>query len=164
MIRRMAVQKRTRRRPLWFKIVVGLCVLILVLVGSSLAIITFWPDVAAKNIDRLRDVIGDAPVAQLEAVTLSIQDRVQQLQYQAGLAQPSVPWAVASPQAATPQPTVAQPTATPHTLHNCDGQLEDQASSAQPTIQRTPQFQDQASSAQPTNQRTPPLPTSATQQ
>src|SRR5437588_3000105 len=128
-------QKRTRRRPLWLKIVLVLCVLVLVLLGSSLAIITFWPEVAAQNIDRLRDVIGDAPVAQLEAITLSIQDRVQQLQYQAGMKQPSAPWVVASPQAATQQPTVTQPEATPGSLHNRAQQFQDRVSEAQPTLQ-----------------------------
>jgi hypothetical protein len=39
----------------------------------GLAFVTFWPDVAAQNIDKLREVIGDEPVAQLEAAVLSIQ-------------------------------------------------------------------------------------------
>src|ERR1051326_7406971 len=107
-------QKRTRRRRLWLKIILVLFLLVFVLLGSSVAIITFWPDVAAKNIDRLRDVIGDAPVAQLEAITLSIQDRIQQLQYQAGLSQPAAPWGSATADATLAM--VVQPTT--QTLHD----------------------------------------------
>ncbi len=79
----------------------------LALFCGGLALITFWPDVAAQNIDRLRDVIGDESVAQLEAAVLSVQDSVQQFEYQVGLRQPAAPWAAPS---AAPSTTLALPT------------------------------------------------------
>ncbi len=65
----------------------------LVVIGAGLAMMTLWPDVAAQNIDRLRDMIGDKPVAQLEEAALNIQDHIQQAKYQMGLVHPESPWA-----------------------------------------------------------------------
>lgn len=88
----MGIRKRLRRLPLWLKIVLGIIALGLALMIGSLAFITFWPDVAAQNIDRLRDIIGDAPVAELESIVLSVQDFTQQVEYQLGLVKPAAPW------------------------------------------------------------------------
>ncbi len=85
------VRKTIRRR--WLKVVLGIGVLVIVTFCSGLAMITLWPNVAAQNIDRLRDVIGDEPVAQLEELVLNVQDQVQQLEYQFGLLHPAAPWA-----------------------------------------------------------------------
>ncbi|MHB8628668.1 MAG: phosphodiester glycosidase family protein [Aggregatilineales bacterium] len=101
----MVLQNPTRRRPRWLKIVLGISVLGLAMICIGPAIITFWPDVAAQNIDRLRDIIGDAPVAQLEATVLSIQDYTQQLEYKVGLVKPAAPWADSHPAPAMKQPT-----------------------------------------------------------
>src|SRR5258706_15125445 len=101
----MSLQKPRRRLPRWLKIVGGIGALGLFVVCSSLAMITFWPDVAAQNIDRLRDIIGDEAVAQLETVVLSIQDRIQQFEYQVGLVQPAAPWADSSTEPGLKQPT-----------------------------------------------------------
>jgi Phosphodiester glycosidase len=91
----MLLRKAARRLPLWLKIVVGISASGLALLAASLAFITFWPDVAAQNIDRLRDVIGDEAVAQIESVVLNIQDNVQQWEYQVGLRKPAAPWEAA---------------------------------------------------------------------
>src|SRR5579859_4234881 len=104
----MSVQKTTRRLPRWLKIVMAVGALGLVMICLGLGILVFYPGVAAKNIDHLRDIIGDAPVAQLETVILSIQDQLQQVEYQLGLRKPVAPWSVASP-----TPTAIQPTMTP---------------------------------------------------
>ncbi len=109
----MRFRKSTRRLPLWLKIVLGIGALALIVVIGGLVFINVWPDVAAQNIDRLRDIIGDAPVAQLEAAILSIQDRTQQLEYQVGLVKPAAPWAVQHVEQATQQPAPTEPTNTP---------------------------------------------------
>lgn len=96
----------------WLKVVLGVCVVGVVLACVSLAIISFWPDVAAQNIDRLRDVIGDAPVAQLEETVLNVQDHVQQIEFQMGVLKPAAPWANATsaPGLKTPLPAATVPT------------------------------------------------------
>jgi hypothetical protein len=94
----------------------GISALVFAVLCGGLAIITFWPDVAAQNIDRLRDVIGDAPVAQLESAFLSVKDSVQQFEYQVGLLHPAAPWQVPSP-VPTKAPALASvATVTPTTL------------------------------------------------
>src|SRR5260370_38201551 len=85
----MYLRKAARRRSCLLKILVGITAFALAIVGSCLVIIVFWPDVAAQNIDRLRDVIGDAPVAQLEDTVLSLKDQTQQLDYKEGLVKPA---------------------------------------------------------------------------
>jgi len=88
----MVVQKPTRRLPRWLKIVRGIVVAVFAVVCVGVVILVFFPDVAAQNIDRLRDIIGDAPVAQLETSILSIQDQAQKVEYQLGLRKPAAPW------------------------------------------------------------------------
>jgi Phosphodiester glycosidase len=88
--------------PRWAKLItiaLSLCILSLI---AGLATLIFWPQVAAQNIDRLRNLIGDAPVAQLETTILEIQDHTQQLGYQVGLVQPAAPWADTVSDAALP--------------------------------------------------------------
>src|SRR5260221_2946077 len=99
----MYLRKAARRRSCLLKILVGITAFALAIVGSCLGIIVFWPDVAAQNIGRLRDVIGDAPVAQLEDTVLSLKDQTQQLEYKVGLVKPAAPW-VDSPPTRTMQP------------------------------------------------------------
>src|SRR5258708_12413545 len=94
-----------RRRSRLKKIVLGIITLGIALVVIGLAIIVFWPDVAAQNIDHLRDIIGDAPVAQLEEMVLSIKDHTQQLEYNLGLVKPAAPWVESTEQAAMLVPT-----------------------------------------------------------
>src|SRR5258707_4939639 len=94
-----------RRRSRLKKIVLGIITLGIALVVIGLAIIVFWPDVAAQNIDHLRDIIGDAPVAQLEEMVLSIKDHTQQLEYNLGLVKPAAPWVESTEQAVMLVPT-----------------------------------------------------------
>ena len=98
------------RRPNWKKFVLGISALGTVVVAIGVAIVILWPDVAAQNIDRLRDIIGDAPVAQLEEMVLSLKDHTQQLEYNVGLVKPAAPW--------TDSPTVAVAIQPSPTLHN----------------------------------------------
>src|SRR5579859_1054003 len=101
----MSVQKATRRLPRWLKIVLAVGALGAIAICVSLTLLIFYPQAAAKNIDHLRDLIGDAPVAQLETIALNIQDQAQQLEYRLGLRKPAAPWS-ASP----PGPMVIPPT------------------------------------------------------
>src|SRR5947209_6759190 len=101
----MPSQTTIHRRPRWLKIICGIGILGLFLLCGGLAMITFWPNVVAQNIDRLRDVIGDAAVAQLETAVLNIQDSIQQFEYQVGLVKPAAPWADSHPDLATEPPT-----------------------------------------------------------
>lgn len=59
---------------------------------AGLATVIFFPQVAAQNVDHLRDLFGDAAVARLEAAVLSIEDTTQQWGYQVGLVKPASPW------------------------------------------------------------------------
>src|SRR5262249_48310789 len=99
------LQKPKRRFPRWLKVGLGICIVVLVVVGIGMAIVIFRPDVAAQNIDRLRDVLGDAPVAQLESEALSIQDQVKQWEYQLGLIKPAARWSVSYSATAVSQPS-----------------------------------------------------------
>jgi Phosphodiester glycosidase len=100
----MSVQKPTHRLKRWLKIVRAIGVVIVAVLCLTVGIVIFYPEAAAQNIDRLRDIIGDAPVAQLETMVLSIQDQVQNVEYQLGLRKPAAPWEAPDPQSATEQP------------------------------------------------------------
>jgi hypothetical protein len=88
----MVGQKQTRRSPGCLKTVriTGIMGLVIIAIGGI--IVTFFPDVAAQNVDRLRNIIGDEPVAQIETFVLNVQDQAQQLAYQLGLTHPAAPW------------------------------------------------------------------------
>lgn len=101
-VRRGFARPRRHRRPL-AAILAGL----LALIAGGAAVLIFWPGAAAQNIDHLRDIIGDRPVAQLEEAVLGIQDRAQQLAYQAGLVKPAAPWTETPPTEAATRPTPA---------------------------------------------------------
>src|SRR5258708_35381919 len=88
----------------------------------GLAIIIFRPDVAAQNIDRLRDILGDAPVAQLEAAALSIQDQARQSEYQVCLIKPGPPWSASDSATCNkrPSPTPIRADPSAHLASNQD--------------------------------------------
>src|SRR5579859_635088 len=174
--------KRKRRLPLWLKIVVGLFVVAGIMVCGSLAVVAFDPGFAAQNIDNLRDVVGDEAVAQLEQVVLTVQDDVQQLEYQLGLVKPSSPWANATPistvqpnntavaalasDTSSPMPPTLTNTITstwtqspvPTTLAQVSLAPTDAATVIPATITRTPSYTPPSTlvSAAPTNTRTRP--------
>src|SRR5258708_9624135 len=101
----MVVQKPTRRLAGWLKIIRGIVVAAIAVACVCVVIMVFFPDVAAQNIDRLRDIIGDGPVAQLETAVLSVQDQVQKVEYLLGLRKPAAPWVEPLPDSATKQQT-----------------------------------------------------------
>lgn len=99
--------------PRWVKILTGLVAVTSLAFALGLAALIKWPQLAAQNIDTLRNLIGDAPVAAIESTLLGIQDHAQQLGYQAGVVRPDSPWAddpLASP---TPAATVKVDLPTP---------------------------------------------------
>src|SRR5260221_13229876 len=98
------MHKPIRRRSRLKKIVLGIITLGIALVVIGLAIIVFWPDVAAQNIEHLRDIIGDAPVAQLEEIVLTIKDHTQQLEYNLRPVKPAAPWPESTRQARILEP------------------------------------------------------------
>ncbi len=108
------MQKTNRRLRRWLKLGLGFSLVILTVICLGLAIIVFRPDVAAQNIDRLRDILGDATVAQLESAALTIQDQARQWEYQVGLLKPAAPWTasysatVSSQATPTPIPALKQ--------------------------------------------------------
>src|SRR5258708_34472608 len=122
----MRLQKPTRRRSRFKRIVLGIIALGLASIVVCLVVIIFWPDIAAQNIDHLRDIIGDAPVAQLEEIVFSIKDHTQQLEYSLGLVKPAAPWAVS-----TEQVEMIQPTSTHYRVFN-------EVPTNQPKLTKTP--------------------------
>jgi hypothetical protein len=117
---------------------------------GGIAIMSFWPGAAAQNIDRLRDIIGDAPVAQLETAALNLQDHAQQLEYQVGLVKPAAPWSdsnpaapnvasvptplpAGSPTAPLPSPTALPDSATPTPLPSPTPLVDSATESPSPT-------------------------------
>jgi hypothetical protein len=106
----MASETKKRWWRHWKKIVLGVILSGVIAIILCLVIVIFFPQVAAQNIDRLRDIIGDAPVAQLEAIVLNIQDQAKQWMYQRGLVKPAAPWGDSDAVIAQIPPTSSQPT------------------------------------------------------
>jgi hypothetical protein len=68
----------------------GLVVLV-VLISAS-------PATGALGADWLRNLIGNKPVAELEAIVFTIQDKAHQFVYQVEKSTPSAPWDISNPQ------------------------------------------------------------------
>ena len=90
-------KRKARRLPRLLRLLRAVVLLLVVSFVLLVAIVTLFPDFAAQNVDRLRNLIGDQAVADLETIVLNAQDSAQQLVYQLGLAQPAAPFAPASP-------------------------------------------------------------------
>ena len=78
-----------------------ICVGVLSLVGLYAAI-NVWPAFGAQAADWLRGVIGNEPVAQLEAIAFQAKDKVQQFKYAAGIERPAAPWGAVAGEAVPP--------------------------------------------------------------
>jgi hypothetical protein len=59
---------------------------------STMVLITASPSIGAQGADRLRSLAGNALVAELEEIVLTLQDASQQLLYRAGVDTPVAPW------------------------------------------------------------------------
>lgn len=88
-----------------------LLVIFPVLVVIGLVALTMWPNIGAIGAAWLWPLIGNQGVAALETAFFTVQDTVRQWQYRLGLAQPTTPWAIPSPQ--TPPPVLSIATITP---------------------------------------------------
>jgi hypothetical protein len=98
-----------------------ICVGVLSLVGLYAAI-NVWPELGARAADWLRGVIGNEPVAQLEAVAFEAKDDVRHLEYISGIERPAAPWQAVAVEVAptdTPVPVATStlvPTLSPATV------------------------------------------------
>jgi hypothetical protein len=87
-------------------------ILIVGIVGlfGAYAAIGVWPSLGAQAADRLRSVLGDEAVAQMETIAFEAKDSYQRWKYSVGLEHPAAPWQETAPTAATaevtPEPTV----------------------------------------------------------
>jgi len=64
----------------------------LLLAGGLLALVSQRPDIGALGADRLRSLVGDRAVADLEMAVFQLQDDVHRLEYRFGIAAPAAPW------------------------------------------------------------------------
>lgn len=101
-------------------VIIGLvsCALVGGLIGAAIV----FPTAGAEGVDTLRQIFGDEAVAQLETTVYTLQDVVQQWEYQHGIDQPTgasmapiqlADAPVATEPAPTETPTVEVPTALP---------------------------------------------------
>lgn len=72
------------------------------LLSGLMATRNFDASLTAQLASPLRQLIGNEAVAELESLLFGVQDSAKRFQYEAGLAKPEAPWAVASE-----QPTVS---------------------------------------------------------
>jgi hypothetical protein len=82
------------------KLIIG-AILTTVLVGivaiaALVLIVSASPETGAQGADRLRNLIGNKPVADLEAIVFTIQDKFHQLVYNVEQSTPSAPWDVSN--------------------------------------------------------------------
>lgn len=100
-------------RTLLVAVVAIFLLLILALAAGLFAAAIVFPSFGASQIDNLRQVFGDYPVAQLETTIYDLQDAAQQWEYQHGVDQPT--GASMSPIniAGAPDATQSPPTETP---------------------------------------------------
>lgn len=85
------------------------CILVVALIGAAIV----FPTVGAQGVDTLRQIFGDAAVAQLETTVYTFQDAVQQWEYQHGIDQPTGVSMAPIQLASVPEMTVPTATDTP---------------------------------------------------
>lgn len=69
----------------------------LTVIAMLVLIVSSNPQTGAQGADWLRSVLGNKPVAELEAVVFTIQDKLNQLKFRVVQSTPSAPWAVSTP-------------------------------------------------------------------
>jgi hypothetical protein len=111
------------RRSCLSLLIAGLVVLLLA--GGLLVVITQRPDIGARGADRLRSLIGDRAVAELEMAVFQLQDDFHRLEYRLGVAAPAAPWqvsptALSQVKAVTGTPPSASPTPPLQSMHASD--------------------------------------------
>jgi len=120
---RSTITRRWLRCGRTLAVVVGLVVAAL---AGCLAAVVVWPDLGGQGADRLRDWLGDQPVAQLENIVFGVQDAANGWMARLGWVHPAAPWVVpptnlatarhplaarAAPTLVVPRPRAASPAA-----------------------------------------------------
>jgi hypothetical protein len=82
------------RRKKWFLAFLALMALGLTTLAMLVLIVSSNPQTGAQGADWLRSILGNKPVAELEAVVFTIQDKLHQLAFKVEKSTPSAPWDV----------------------------------------------------------------------
>ena len=95
-------------------------IVVLLILGVVLILgLRNWSAIGTKLANPMRSLLGVRTVAQIETFVFKIQDTIENMKYQIGVAEPELPWesdvsVLGSPQATTPAaPSPAPATATP---------------------------------------------------
>ncbi len=99
----------SKRKPFLLALVATIAVGILAF-GGLVVVVSASPETGAQGADWLRNLLGNKPVAQLEALVFTLQDKFHQLEYQVEKSTPAAPWDVPTPTASTNPVQTAQPT------------------------------------------------------
>ncbi len=93
-----AIRQKAHRKPslLRWGCLAVLCIGLLIPFGLYAAT-SIWPYWGAMGADRLRTLLGNEAVAQVEAAAFQIRDNVQQLTYSLGVHRPAAPWQAPTP-------------------------------------------------------------------
>ena len=117
---------KPRRKPrLWLRILISIIVVVVLAVGSLVAVPIISPSAGAAMADWLRGIIGPEAVAEIESVAFQLQDVFNRTRYQVSGGQSQLSWddsgtpvpqpATRPIQVATAQPTKSAPAALPPT-------------------------------------------------
>jgi hypothetical protein len=95
--------KGRSRRTLIIGAIVAAVLIGTVALGVLVLLVSASPETGARGADWLRNLIGNKPVAKLEAFVFTIQDKFHQLEYNVEQSTPSAPWEVSNIQVAGSQ-------------------------------------------------------------
>jgi hypothetical protein len=109
--------KGRSRRSLTIGAILATLLVGIIAMVSLVVVVSASPETGAQGADWLRNLIGTKPVAELEAIVFTIQDKLHQFAYKVEQSTPSAPWEVSNIQASTPRNTNSRdpgaPTPTP---------------------------------------------------
>jgi hypothetical protein len=102
-------------RSLILGAILAVVLVIAVAAGALVLVVSASPETGAQGADWLRNLIGNKPVAELEAFVFTIQDKFHHLVYNVEQTTPSAPWDVSNISVETPQntPSLSLVTTTP---------------------------------------------------
>ncbi len=137
-------QGRSKRRLLLTALLITIAVGILAM-GALVVVVSASPEKGAQGADWLRNLIGNKPVAELEALVFTMQDKLHQLAYRVEGSTPAAPWEISTPQALGAPVQIIQSTPTTAPVAGIPG-----GGDAQPTATPTVNVTNGAGNPTPT--------------